>query len=148
MSFPSSELGPSAPLSRKLVCPPTRNQRDSPAGEGGGGSQFRRLEKSLALCLLCGCDIRRACTLHNVHISYLDYIFRICRQKKWAFSGIVKWKVIYFKWVNQLWCLPVLADQRFFFFLRGGSKSKEEIQLWDGIHEIRCRCRCCCAQLL
>jgi hypothetical protein len=26
----------------------------SPSGEGMGESQFRRLEKSLALCLLCG----------------------------------------------------------------------------------------------
>jgi hypothetical protein len=35
---------------------PPRNQRraHSPAGEGLGESQFRRLEKKLALCLLCG----------------------------------------------------------------------------------------------
>jgi hypothetical protein len=41
------------------VCPSPRNQRvgggeDLPAGEGVGESQFRQLEKSLALCLLCG----------------------------------------------------------------------------------------------
>jgi hypothetical protein len=37
--------------------PPPQNQggAHSPAGEGLGESQFRRLEKSLALCLLCDC---------------------------------------------------------------------------------------------
>jgi hypothetical protein len=54
---PSSELGLSHPLSRQLVCPFPRNQGGgvhSPAGEGLGESQYRRLEKSLALCLyLC-----------------------------------------------------------------------------------------------
>jgi hypothetical protein len=53
---PSSELGLSHPLSRQRVCPSPRSQRGgahSPAGEGLGESQFRRLEKSLALCLLC-----------------------------------------------------------------------------------------------
>jgi hypothetical protein len=46
---PSSELGLSHPLS-------PRNQREahSPGGKGSGESQFRRLDKRLALCLLCG----------------------------------------------------------------------------------------------
>jgi len=52
---PSSELGLSQPLSRQRVCPSSQNRvgAHSPAGEGLGESQFRRLEKSLALCLLC-----------------------------------------------------------------------------------------------
>ncbi len=44
------------PLSRQRVFPSPQNQgggAHSPAGEGLGESQFRRLEKSLALCLLC-----------------------------------------------------------------------------------------------
>ncbi len=44
---------------RITVCPSPRNQGGealSPAGKGLGESQFRRLEKSLALCLLCGKD--------------------------------------------------------------------------------------------
>ncbi len=51
----SSELGVSQPLSRQRVCPSPQNRGGSTlAGEGLGESQFRRLEKSLALCLLCG----------------------------------------------------------------------------------------------
>ncbi len=40
------------PLSHQRVCPPPMNQRDSPAGEGVGESQFGRLdfgEKTIAL---------------------------------------------------------------------------------------------------
>ncbi len=55
---PSSELGLSPPpLSRQRVCPSPQNRgggAHSPAGEGLGESQIRRLEESLALCLLCG----------------------------------------------------------------------------------------------
>jgi hypothetical protein len=54
---PSSELGLSHPLSRQRACPSLRTGGGgsfSPAGEGLGESQFQRLEKSLALCLLCG----------------------------------------------------------------------------------------------
>jgi hypothetical protein len=53
---PSSELGLIQPLSRQPMCPFPQNQgggAHSPAGEVLGESQFRRLEKSLALCLLC-----------------------------------------------------------------------------------------------
>jgi hypothetical protein len=55
----SSELGisqvptPLAPASVPLPPKPGGGSH-SPAGEGLGESQFRRLEKSLALCLLCG----------------------------------------------------------------------------------------------
>jgi hypothetical protein len=46
------ELGLSHPLSRQQVCPSPRNQRGggahSPAGEGLGESQFRRLEKKFS----------------------------------------------------------------------------------------------------
>jgi hypothetical protein len=52
---PSSELGLSHPLSRRRVSPSLGIKgggAHSPAGEGLGESQFRRLEKSLALCLL------------------------------------------------------------------------------------------------
>ncbi len=55
---PSSELGLSQPLSRQRVCPSPQNRwrgANSPAGEGLGESQFRRLEKKLStLHLLCG----------------------------------------------------------------------------------------------
>ncbi len=53
-NVPSSELGLSQPLSRQRVCPSPGTKGEgahSPAGEGLGESQFRRLEKSLALCL-------------------------------------------------------------------------------------------------
>ncbi len=54
---PSSELGLYQPLSRQWVRPSPQNRGEggthSPAGEGLGESQFRRLGKSLALCLLC-----------------------------------------------------------------------------------------------
>ncbi len=47
---PTSTLSPaSVPLP-----PEPRGGTDSPAGEGLGESQFRRLEKCLSLCLLCG----------------------------------------------------------------------------------------------
>ncbi len=54
----SSKLGLSQPLSCQRVCPSPQNRgvgwgAHSPAGEGLGESQFRRLEKRLALCLLC-----------------------------------------------------------------------------------------------
>ncbi len=45
----SSELGLSQPLSRQQVCPSPQNRggAHSPAGEGLGESQLRRLEKKL-----------------------------------------------------------------------------------------------------
>ncbi len=56
---PSSELGPSQPLSRQRVCPSPQNRgggghMHSPAVVGLGESQFDDWRKSLALCLLCG----------------------------------------------------------------------------------------------
>ncbi len=45
--LPPASLYPPPPMSQK------RGVTHSPAGEGMGESQFRRLEKSLALCLLC-----------------------------------------------------------------------------------------------
>jgi hypothetical protein len=52
MCVPSSELGLSQPLSRQQVCrappPGTEGGAHSPAGEGLGESQFRRLEKKLS----------------------------------------------------------------------------------------------------
>ncbi len=57
---PSSELGLSHPLSRQRVCPSPQNQREGGHTRlrvrGWGSPQFRRLEKSLALCILCGRD--------------------------------------------------------------------------------------------
>ncbi len=50
MYVPSSELGLSQPISLASECAPTHSH----AGEGLGESLFRRREKSLALCLLCG----------------------------------------------------------------------------------------------
>jgi hypothetical protein len=47
---------PTPSLASECAPPPgTRGEEAlSPADEGLGESQFRRLEKSLALCLLCG----------------------------------------------------------------------------------------------
>ncbi len=62
---PSSELGLSQPLSRQGVCPYPQNRGGggSPAGEGLGESQFRRLEKKLStlptLCSSLRKDIRK-----------------------------------------------------------------------------------------
>jgi hypothetical protein len=50
-------IGTPHPFSRKRVCPPPRTKgwgAHSPAAKGVGESQFQRLEKRLALCLLCG----------------------------------------------------------------------------------------------
>ncbi len=60
---PSPELGLSHPLSCQRVCPSPRNQRGGEGstlacGWGVGGSQFRRLEKSLALCLLYAASLQ------------------------------------------------------------------------------------------
>ncbi len=58
MYVPSLELGLTHPFSHKRVCPPPRTKGwgggPSPAAKGVGESQFQRLEKRLALCLLCG----------------------------------------------------------------------------------------------
>jgi hypothetical protein len=55
------ELGLPHPFSRKRVCPPPRTKgwgAHSPAAKGVGESQFQRLEKRLALCLLCALTTR------------------------------------------------------------------------------------------
>ncbi len=55
----SLELGLPHPFSHKRVCPPPVPKgggAHSPAAKGVGESQFQRLEKRLALCLLCGVD--------------------------------------------------------------------------------------------
>ncbi len=57
MYVPSLDLGLSHPFSCKRVCPPPGPKgggAHSPAAKGVGESQFQRLEKRLALCLLCG----------------------------------------------------------------------------------------------
>ncbi len=61
MYVPSSELGLSQPLIRRLVCPSPQNRggTHSPAGEGLGESQFRRLEKKLSTLLLCVVGAKR-----------------------------------------------------------------------------------------
>jgi hypothetical protein len=65
---PSSETGPPQHLSRKRVCPPPGVKggggAHSPAAKGVGEFQFRRLEKGLALCLLCG----SLCTLSPAYV--------------------------------------------------------------------------------
>jgi hypothetical protein len=68
------------PLSPPCV-PLPPNQRGvahSPAGEGVGESRFRRLEKSLALCLLCG--------LHGRTIANKSPLARA----KWKTIGLEK----------------------------------------------------------
>ncbi len=60
---PSSDFGLSQPLSRQRICsaPPPRTGgggTHSPVGEGLGEFYFRRLEKSLVLCLLCGINLK------------------------------------------------------------------------------------------
>jgi hypothetical protein len=65
---PSLELGLPHPFSRKRLCPspgPKGGGAHSPAAKGVGESQFQRLEKRLALCLLCG----RMCSAKNQNIS-------------------------------------------------------------------------------
>ncbi len=54
---------PLSPTSVPLPPEPMGKGAHSPAGEGLGESQFRRLEKSLALCLLIGRD-QYECSLY------------------------------------------------------------------------------------
>jgi hypothetical protein len=70
-------LGLSHPLSRQRACPSLRNQRGgggvhSPAGEGLRESQFLRLEKNLALCLLCDCS-QRGFNIYSVYF-YINHL--------------------------------------------------------------------------
>jgi hypothetical protein len=68
----SSELGLSHPLSHQRECPSPKNQRGgvhSPAVEVLGESQFLRLEKSLALCLLCGIYPHTICSNLSTGVS-------------------------------------------------------------------------------
>ncbi len=54
---------PPHPFSRKRVCPPPGPKGGGahlPAAKGVGESQFQRLEKRLALCLLCGFDMEES----------------------------------------------------------------------------------------
>jgi hypothetical protein len=54
--YPLVRIGNPPPLSRKRICPPEPERMDgthSHACEGVGESQFGRLEKILALWLLC-----------------------------------------------------------------------------------------------
>jgi len=54
-----------SPTPRQRVCP------SPPAGEGLGESQFRRLEKNLALCLLCGLY---TLLLRSIYLPFLPAI--------------------------------------------------------------------------
>ncbi len=69
MYVPSLELGLPHPFSRRRVCPPPPpgpkgRGAHSPAAKGVGESQFQRLEKRLALCLLC------VILYHGCRLSY------------------------------------------------------------------------------
>jgi hypothetical protein len=58
LSFsPAVEMGLPQPLTRRRVCPPPFGSGGGgplAGGGGGGGVPIRLLEKSLALCLVCG----------------------------------------------------------------------------------------------
>jgi hypothetical protein len=78
VSVPASDLGP-PPLSHVCVyAPPPQDPRGggevthSPGGAGVGESQFRRLEKSLALCLLCG---------NYLYFGQLDFLITLMQIK-------------------------------------------------------------------
>jgi len=49
---------PTPSLAGECAPPPGTKGARSPAGEGLGESRFRRLEKSLVLCLLCGINLK------------------------------------------------------------------------------------------
>ncbi len=58
----SLEMGLPHPFSRKRVCPPPGPKgggAHSPTAKGVGESQFQRLEKRLALSLLCGPKVKQ-----------------------------------------------------------------------------------------
>ncbi len=75
---PSSELGLSQPLSRQRVVPlpPEPGGAHSPAGEGLGESQFRRLEKKLStLPTLCYAPLSSStCVQRGKQIDDLMYL--------------------------------------------------------------------------
>jgi hypothetical protein len=58
---PFVRIGSTRPLSRKRVCPPsprTKGRRQpSLSGEGAGGANSDDWRESLALCILCACDV-------------------------------------------------------------------------------------------
>jgi hypothetical protein len=69
---PLAEIGTLPPPSLASECPHSPEPKGgggghSPAGEGLGESQFRRLEKCLALCLLCE---NRCARFHNILDMY------------------------------------------------------------------------------
>ncbi len=75
---PSSELGLfNAPPLSPASAPPPEPKRGGHtrlcAGEGLGESQFRRLRKRLALCLLC--DLHLLCTLTVLYARHISYTY-------------------------------------------------------------------------
>ena len=74
VSVPSPELGP-PPLSRKRVCPPPMNKRDSPAGEGVGESQFGLL----AICVYSVASTVQA-EIHIVLSSFFPVLALDCER--------------------------------------------------------------------
>jgi hypothetical protein len=62
----------------ECACPPPRTKgwgAHSPAAKGVGESQFQRLEKRLALCLLCELDTSFDIFLSCFHVWIFMYIF-------------------------------------------------------------------------
>ncbi len=65
----------------------------SPEVEGLGESQFRRLEKSLALCLLCGfIDIKYVHTV-EAQFKYILFVIIVLLCRQWDIKSVYcKWK--------------------------------------------------------
>ncbi len=93
---------PNPSLASKCAPPPgTKGEgAHSPAGEGLGESQFRWLEKSLALCLLCG-------TLLSIMKTTLEILFSLTLSGR---SSMVD---------EALTATPILAAVESFFWVSG-----------------------------
>ncbi len=121
MYVPSLELGLSHPFSRKRMCPPPGPKggaggAHSPAAKGVGKSQFQRLEKRLALCLLCGWITTTCCALapvqglNHTHKGLLKLKSFSAHQKKMSkdFHLLGKWTQRYKKYLLLHW--PIAED--------------------------------------
>ncbi len=105
---------PLSPASVPLPLEPKGWGANSPAGEGLGESQFRRLEKSLALCLLCGVKYTIGETSEQIGVfhkaDFFQKHFHEHRHKQFSFLLISIFLLKVFPFLKQKTKFPGLRD--------------------------------------